>query len=154
MFAPNRRLERRINIFEALASHGIKGSLLQDYSSFENEGVFLEGTGSMVLDRKNMVAFAAISPRTNEQLFHKFCSDNGFKGCSFRAYQTVAGKREPIYHTNVMMWIGEGVAAACLLCIDDPNERQAVSAHLGREREIIELSEEQVASFAGNCLML
>jgi hypothetical protein len=93
MFAPNRRLERKIDIFASLASHGIQRSLIRDYSSKENEEIFLEGTGSMVLDRKNMVAFAAISPRTNEQLFHQFCSDNGFKGCSFRAYQAVAGKR-------------------------------------------------------------
>lgn len=155
MFAENRRLEKREDILEKLEEKGFVIEDIMDYSSAEEEGVFLEGTGSLLLDRVNKKAYCALSPRADENLFIEFCEDFEYDPVLFTAYQTVADKRLPIYHTNVMMCLAEGFAVICLDCIDDKKERKNVVKHLKSDgREVIEISEDQVNSFAGNMLQV
>lgn len=155
MFAENRRLERREDVILQLESEGFKIDNIVDYTSAENDGFFLEGTGSLLLDRINKKAYCALSQRADEELFIEFCEDFDYFPVVFRAFQTVNGKREAIYHTNVMMCLGETFAVICLDCIDDKKERQNVIKHLEEDgKEIIRISEEQVNNFAGNMLQV
>ena len=126
-----------------------------DYTSAEDENVFLEGTGSIVLDRVNRKAYCALSPRADEDLFIEFCEDFEYFPVIFKAYQTIKSKRELIYHTNVMMCIGETFAVICLNSIDDKKERKNVIKHLKEtNKEIIDITEDQVNNFAGNMLQV
>jgi len=126
-----------------------------DYSGAEQEHVFLEGTGSIILDRAYGKAYCALSPRADEDLFIEFCEDFDFFPVIFSAYQTVRQKREKIYHTNVMMCIGTTFAVICLDAIDDKKERKNVLTHLKNDnKEIIDITEAQVNQFAGNLLQL
>lgn len=155
MFAENRRLERREDVLDVLEEQGFVINDLMDYTSAEEEGLFLEGTGSIVLDRVNSKAYCALSPRADEELFIEFCEDFEFSPIIFNAYQTVGDKRELIYHTNVMMTVGETFAVICSECIDDKNEKKAVIESLKQDgKEIIYISESQVNSFAGNMLQV
>ncbi len=155
MFAENRRRERRMEIFEQLEANGFKIEEVLDYTAAEEEGIFLEGTGSMILDRVNQKAYCSLSPRADEDLFIEFCEDMEFTPILFTAYQDVDGKRKPIYHTNVMMCLGENFAVICLDAIDDPKERKNVVRHLKEDRkEIITITERQVHEFAGNMLQV
>ena len=153
MYAPSRRRERRDDILDILEEKGFIINGIMDYSEAENENIFLEGTGSMVLDRKNKIAYAALSERTNEELFIEFCEDFEYNPILFYALQNVNGKEIPIYHTNVLMSIGEDFALACFSLIKDLKERKLVSNFLhASQKEIITLSEEQINCFAGNAL--
>ncbi|ALJ06329.1 amidinotransferase [Pseudalgibacter alginicilyticus] len=155
MFAENRRLERNEAVLIALEDAGFVIKNIIDYTEAELEGVFLEGTGSVVLDRENRKAYCALSPRADEDLFIEFCEDFEFTPVLFNAYQTVEGIRKPIYHTNVMMCIGETFAVVCLDSIDDKKERKNVINHLKESgKEIIAISETQVNHFAGNMLQV
>ncbi|MDI9308939.1 MAG: arginine deiminase-related protein [Limnohabitans sp.] len=155
MFAENRRLERREDILDILEDNGFVINDVMDYTSAEDEGLFLEGTGSIVLDRINNKAYCALSPRADEELFIEFCEDFEFTPVIFNAYQTVNDKRELIYHTNVMMSIGETFAVLCSECIDDKTEKKSVVDSLKQDgKEIIYISEKQVSSFAGNMLQV
>ncbi|UKM65094.1 arginine deiminase-related protein [Flavobacteriaceae bacterium GSB9] len=155
MFAENRRLERREDVLEILEVEGFIIENIIDYTSAEDDGVFLEGTGSIVLDRTNQKAYCALSPRADEDLFIEFCEDFEYTPVIFRANQTVNGKRKPIYHTNVMMCIAETFAVICLGSIDDKNERKNVVKHLkDNGKEVIDITEEQLKHFAGNMLQL
>ena len=155
MFAENRRLERREDILDILEDNGFVINDVMDYTSAEDEGLFLEGTGSIVLDRINNKAYCALSPRADEELFIEFCEDFEFIPVIFNAYQTVNDKRELIYHTNVMMSIGETFAVLCSECIDDKTEKKSVVDSLKQDgKEIIYISEKQVSSFAGNMLQV
>ncbi|OZV66813.1 citrulline utilization hydrolase CtlX [Winogradskyella aurantia] len=155
MFAENRRKERRDEVFIRLEKEGFIIEHIIDYTSAENMGVFLEGTGSMILDRVNRKAYCALSPRADEDLFIEFCEDFEYTPVIFRANQTTDGKRLPIYHTNVMMCIAENFAIICLDAIDDKKERKNVVGHLKRDgKEIISISEAQMQNFAGNMLQL
>ncbi|MFV9550131.1 citrulline utilization hydrolase CtlX [Algibacter sp. PT7-4] len=155
MFAENRRLERREDILETLEEQGFVINNIVDYTSAEDEHVFLEGTGSIILDRVNRKAYCALSPRADEDLFIEFCEDFEYTPVVFNAYQTVNGKRKAIYHTNVMMCIGETFAVICLNSIDDKKERKSVIKHLKEDgKTIIDITEEQVNSFAGNMLQV
>ncbi len=155
MFAENRRLERREDILDLLEDGGFVINNLVDYTSAEEEQVFLEGTGSIVLDRVNQKAYCALSPRADEDLFIEFCEDFEYTPVIFNANQTINGQRKPIYHTNVMMCIGETFAVVCLDCIDDKSERKNVMSHLKQDgKEIIVISENQVTNFAGNMLQV
>jgi hypothetical protein len=155
MFAENRRLERREDVLDLLEEKGFVIHDLMDYTSAEEEGVFLEGTGSIVLDRANSKAYCALSPRADEELFIEFCEDFEFSPIIFNAYQTVGNKRELIYHTNVMMAIGETFAVICSESIDDKTEKKAVIESLKQDgKEIIYISESQVNAFAGNMLQV
>jgi hypothetical protein len=155
MFAENRRLERREDILDTLEDKGFVIENIVDYSSAESEELFLEGTGSLVLDRVNGKAYCALSPRANEDLFIEFCEDFEYTPVSFVAFQTVLEQRLPIYHTNVMMCIAENFAVICLECIDDKKERKIVVNNLKEDgKEIIAISEKQVTNFAGNMLQV
>jgi hypothetical protein len=155
MFAENRRLERREDIFERLEDEGFVIENVIDYTSAEEEDLFLEGTGSLLLDRVNSIAYCALSPRADEDLLIEFCEDFEYTPVSFTAYQTVDGTRLPIYHTNVMMALAENFAVICLECIDNKKERKNVVQHLKESgKEIISITEKQVESFAGNMLQV
>ena len=155
MFAENRRKERREDIFDKLENEGYKIKDIVDYTSAEEDGLFLEGTGSILLDRVNRKAYCALSKRADEELFVEFCEDFDCFPVLFTANQTVDGKRMPIYHTNVMMAMAENFAVICLDTIDDKKERKNVSEHLKKDgKEIIEITEEQMHHFAGNMLQV
>lgn len=155
MYAKNRRLERRSDILDVLTSKGHKILDIIDYTTWENENCYLEGTGSMILDRQNKIAYAALSDRTNKTLFLKFCNDLQFMPVHFIAYQNANNNRLPIYHTNVMMCIADKYAVVCLECIDNNREREAVrTTIIASGKEIIEISEKQLQSFAGNMLQV
>ena len=155
MFAENRRLERREDILETLEDLGYQINNVVDYTSAEEEKIYLEGTGSLLLDRVNGKAYCALSPRADEDLLIEFCEDFEFTPVSFVANQTLNEKRVPIYHTNVMMCLGEKFSVICLDSIDDKKERKEVVKHLKEDRkEIIAITEEQVNNFAGNMLQV
>lgn len=155
MFAENRRKERRLEYFARLEEEGFKITDIIDYTSAEDEDIFLEGTGSLLLDRANQKAYCALSPRADEELFIEFCEDFEFTPVIFTANQSVDGKRLPIYHTNVMMCLAEDFAVICLDTIDDLKERKSVVKHLKQDgKEIIEISETQMHEFAGNMLQV
>lgn len=155
MFAENRRLERREAIFNKLEELGFVINNIVDYTSAEEDGLFLEGTGSLLLDRVNGKAYCAISPRADEDLLIEFCEEFEYTPVPFIANQTVGDKRLPIYHTNVMMALAENFAVICLDCIDDKKERKQVLKYLKEDKkEVITITEEQVNSFAGNMLQL
>ena len=155
MFAENRRKERRDDIFDILEQHGFKINEIIDYTAAEQEGVFLEATGSILKDRVNQKAYCALSERAHEELFIEYCEDFDCFPVIFNANQTVDGKRLHIYHTNVMMAMAENFAVICLDSIDDKKERKNVVEHLRRDgKEIIEISEEQMHHFAGNMLQV
>ena len=153
MFAENRRQERREDILDILEEAGFVINNIMDYTSAEDDGFFLEGTGSIILDRENSKAYCALSPRADEELFIEFCEDFEFTPVIFEAFQTVDGKRKLIYHTNVMMCIGETFAVICADSIDDKKERKEVLNNLKADgKEIILITEDQVNNFAGNML--
>ena len=155
MFAENRRLERKESVLEAVEAQGFIVKNVVDYTTAEADNLFLEGTGSILLDRVNNKAYCAISDRADEELFIEFCEDFEYTPVVFSAYQTVNGKREKIYHTNVMMCIGETFAVVCLASIDDKKERKSLINHLQEDgKKVIEISEDQVNQFAGNMLQL
>lgn len=155
MFAENRRFERKESVVEAIEEKGFSIKHVVDYTEAEQENLFLEGTGSIILDREYQKAYCALSPRADEQLFIEFCEDFDFFPVIFSAYQTVNQKREKIYHTNVMMCIGSTFAVICLDSIDDKKERKNVINHLKIDnKDIIEITEDQVNQFAGNMLQL
>jgi hypothetical protein len=153
MFAENRRAERREDILDVLEDEGFQINEIMDYTLAEEDNVFLEGTGSLLLDRENGKAYCALSPRADEELMIEFCEDFEFTPVIFEAFQTVNGERKLIYHTNVMMCLGDTFAVICADCIDDKKERKMVLDSLrGDDKEIILITEDQVNNFAGNML--
>lgn len=154
MFAGNRRQERRQEILDEI-NNKFDIRKFADYSHYENENIFLEGTGSMIFDHENKIAYGSVSLRLDEDLFRKFCAEFGFTPVVFHSYQTANGQRLPIYHTNVMMCVADKFVVICLDSIDDENERKNVENVIrNSEKEIIEISEEQLQQFAGNMLQV
>lgn len=152
MLTPNRRAERQpallVDMLKGLACN----PAVLDLSPHEQDGMILEGTGSMVLDRAHKVAFAMESPRTNEQMVYEWCHRMGYTACFFHAYDT---RRVPIYHTNVFMNVGDGFAMACFEAIPDRTERTRLEGTLrDLGKEIVPLSFEQLYAFCGNMLHL
>lgn len=151
MQAENRRLERRQDIIDSLGEKYHVAKLV-DLTHFEQEGKFLEGTGSMVLDRMNHVAFASLSPRTHPDVLAEFSRQTNYRIVSFSSAD--AGG-QAIYHTNVLMCIADTFAIVCLSAITDPDERLMVRQELEKlNKRVIDISLEQMASFAGNMLMV
>ncbi len=151
MQAENRRLERRMDIINDL-SERFHVAKVVDLTHFEQEGKFLEGTGSLVFDRMSRVAFACLSPRTNSDVLDEYVRQTNYRVVSFRA-SDASGKA--IYHTNVLMCIGDSFAVICLQAIKDPDERLMVRQELeGLGKQIIEITLEQMAAFAGNMLLV
>lgn len=155
MCAENRRLERRDDIIQTLKDKGFTVRETLDYSPSETDGFFLEGTGSLVLDRQNLIVYACISQRTNEVLLTDWGQQLGYRVVSFHAMQEVDGQWLPIYHTNVMMSVGEELAILCADSIKDTTERQAVIDALEQSgKHLIYVGIDQKEHFAGNMLQV
>ncbi|KQM49871.1 citrulline utilization hydrolase CtlX [Chryseobacterium sp. Leaf201] len=155
MFASNRRVERRDDIIETIREQGFEVSEIDDWSFPEMQGHFLEGTGSMIFDHDNKLAYGSVSLRLDENLFREFCEKYGFTPVVFHSFQTVGEERLPIYHTNVMMCVADKFVVICLDCIDSELERSKVAEIIKNSgKEIIEISEEQMQQFAGNMLQV
>ena len=151
MMAENRRAERRSDIISNLAERFHVAKVI-DLTHFEAEDKFLEGTGSLVLDRMYRVAFACLSPRTHPDVLAEFSRQTGYRVVSFHAADADG---TPVYHTNVMMCIADTFAVVCLAAINDPDERLMVRHELERlSKRVIDISPEQMANFAGNMLMV
>ncbi len=155
MFAKNRRKERRNDIVQLIEDNGSIINNVYDFTFWEEQNQFLEGTGSMVIDRVHRIAYAALSERTNKTVFLQFCKVFDLKPIYFSANQTVEKKRLPIYHTNVMMSIANEYAVICLESIDDEKEyRCVVNSIISSGKEIVTISEKQMHNFAGNMLQV
>jgi len=151
MEAENRRKERRDDVVDLLRS-GFQVNDVTDLSPYELEGKYLEGTGSMVLDHANKIAYACISSRTNPDVLKQFCNLLNYSSVIFSAADR---KGQNIYHTNVMMCIGETFSVICLDSIHDSVQRAAVESSLLRSgKEIIKISYAQLDHFAGNMIQL
>lgn len=153
MLAPSRRLERNEEVLSVLEENGFKITDIVDYTAAEEEELFLEGTGSMILDRENRKAYAALSQRTDEDLFVEFCEDFEFTPVVFKSFQKVNGEQLPIYHTNVMMCVGSKLAVVCSASVTDKKERKNLLKQLKEDsKELIDISVDQMNQFAGNML--
>jgi hypothetical protein len=149
MMAENRRLERREDIIMQLEDE-FKVKHVIDLSHFEQENKFLEGTGSMVLDRENKIAYACLSPRTDKDVLGIFCKESGYKPILFHS---VDENGMDIYHTNVLMCIGSSYAVICLDSIKDETEKNLViKSFQSTQKQIVPISFEQMNHFAGNML--
>ena len=152
MFAKSRRAEKNTSFINMLALKNFDYELLNDYSKYEGNNMHLEGTGSVVLDRINKVAYCSISKRSNLKLFNIFCNDLGYDSIPFKSYDY---RGDLIYHTNVMMYIGDDFALVCYESIKDAKERKQVKTFLEKSgKKIITISLKQVDSFAGNIIQL
>lgn len=155
MYAENRRAERRPEIFEIIENHGFKINDVIDFTEAEEDQIYLEGTGSMILDRENRLAYAAISPRTDENLLLEFCEEFEFTPVIFKALQNSNGENKAIYHTNVMMCVAHQYVVICLESILDEKERKNVTKFLKNSgKEIIAITTQQMNHFAGNMLQV
>lgn len=153
MMAPSRRSELRPDIVERLSAvHGFRVGEVVDLSAWAERGLYLEGTGSMVLDRPNRLAYACLSPRTDLEVLADFCQRLGYEAVAF---ESVDGDGVPVYHTNVMMCLGEGFAVICDESIPDAAQRRAVLGKLeAAGHELVRLDLAQMEQFAGNMLEL
>lgn len=153
MLTPNRRRERRPALIADLHdTHGYRVERVVDLTDLETRGEYLEGTGSLVLDRPRRIAYASLSPRTTPGALDAFGRELSYRVIAFRAVDR-AGR--PIYHTNVLFALGTRFAALCLRAIDEPGERATVRARLAESgHDVIELDFTQLESFAGNLLEL
>ena len=151
MFSPARRLEKRDDILQLLSGK-YRVDDVHDWSEFEAEAMYLEGTGSMVMDHEHRIIYACLSPRTHQAVVEKFAASNGYRVLIFTAHDE---QERLIYHTNVMMCIGEGFAVLCPKAITDHVERIAVAQLLeATGHENIYITHEQMNAFAGNMLHL
>lgn len=151
MFAENRRLERKQNVLEQV-KETFKVNNIRDYSHFEADQAYLEGTGSMVLDRENKIAYACLGPRTHEGLLKTWCKDNGYKCVCFEAEDD---KGTPIYHTNVLMAVADKYVVICLDSIFNIHEKgMLIHTIQSTHKTIVPISFEQMNHFAGNMLQV
>jgi len=151
MYAENRRAERKSSVIEFLQSnYKIENTL--DLTDLEKEGIFLEGTGSMVLDHQNKIAYGCLSERLDKNAFNEWCDKMQFKPIAFKALDD---KAQPIYHTNVLMCMGNQFVVICLDSIPNEQERQMLLDSFARtNKEVIEISQDQLNHFAGNMLQV
>ena len=156
MYAKNRRFERRLEILDYLKdSFNFKIEKVFDYTEYESQNIFLEGTGSMVLDRRYKICYASLSSRTSDKILNKFCADFNYQPVIFNSYQNVGSNRLRIYHTNVMMCVADEFIIICLDSIDCKIELKKVKNSIEKsEKEIIEITEHQKNHFAGNMLQV
>jgi hypothetical protein len=151
MYSPTRRSERRPDVIDELGK-SYRISALVDYSSYEQRGFHLEGTGSLVLDYVNRIAYVSISKRSDRALVERFCQDFDFEPLLF---ESTSDDGRPIYHTNVVMCVGSEFALIGLDMIADPGQRETIRGRLeGSGKKVIELDRAQIANFAGNALEL
>src|ERR1700754_105244 len=151
MYAQNRRLERKPEVLQQISrKFDVRATL--DFSGYEQQGLFLEGTGSMVLDRDKKIAYAGLSPRTDQSVLLDFCNRMGYTPKSFTA---VDGKGSSIYHTNVVMCVADRYAVVCLSSIPDPIERENLVGTISKSgKDIVDISLSQLNQFAGNMLQV
>lgn len=151
MYAPVRRLERNESFLDTLGAHFlVKRHLHLDY--LEAKDIFLEGTGSLILDRTNRLAYACVSPRTNPILIDEFCKEMDYDPVLFTA---VDGLGKEIYHTNVMMALGETFVVICLDTVKEPDERALLLRRFEEtEKEVVEITLNQMLQYAGNMLQV
>ena len=151
MFAENRRAERKSTVINFLQSnYKIENTL--DLTDLEKEGIFLEGTGSMVLDHQNKLAYGCLSERLDKEAFISWCNKMQFKPIAFKALDD---KAQPIYHTNVLMCMANQFVVICLDSIPNEQERQMLLDSFARtNKEVIEISQDQLNHFAGNMLQV
>jgi len=151
MFATNRRAERKQHVLDIIKNMFVVKQAI-DLTKYENENLFLEGTGSMVLDRENKIAYACLSPRTSEKVINEFCRIRNYKAVTF----TAADNNDiEIYHTNVMMCVADKFVVICLDSIINQEERKKVIETIAQTgKEIIEISQQQINAFAGNMLQV
>ena len=151
MFASNRRLERKQGVLDIISSK-FKINKLIDFSYYESENHFLEGTGSMVLDRDDRIAYACVSPRTDKKVLQDFCKTMGYKGIAFHATDE---SKQQIYHTNVMMCVAEQYVLICLDSVNIKDEKEELISVIKQSgKKIIEITTEQMNHFAGNMLQV
>ena len=151
MFAQNRRAERKSTVIDFLESN-YKIENTFDLTDLEKEGIFLEGTGSMVLDHQNKLAYGCLSERLDKNAFYEWCDKMQFKAIAFKA---VDDKAQPIYHTNVMMCMGDQFVVICLDSIPNEKEKQMlVDSFDQTNKEVITISQDQLNHFAGNMLQV
>ncbi len=149
MKAPNRRLERRPELIDQLRKDY---PVVLDLSRSEERGLYLEGTGSIVIDHENKTAYVALSERSSSNLFYEWSKVLGYERVTFMAYDQ---SQRPVYHTNVVLSIGNGFCIACLDAIPDPDEKRLLKDSFQRgSLEMVEISQEQLMNFCGNCLQL
>ena len=151
MYSPARRHERRRDVIDELGKlYRIRA--LVDYTSFEQRGLYLEGTGSLVLDYVNRIAYVSLSKRADHELVQRFCADFDFEPMTF---ESVDDDGRPIYHTNVVLCVGSEFALAGLELIPDPRQRERIRGRLEASgKKVIALDRDQIANFAGNALEL
>jgi hypothetical protein len=151
MYAENRRAERKSSVIEFLQSnYKIENTL--DLTDLEKEGIFLEGTGSMVLDHQNKIAYGCLSERLDKEAFISWCDKMQFKPITFKA---VDDKAQPIYHTNVLMCMANQFVVICSDSIPNEQERQMLLDSFAQtNKEVIEISQDQLNHFAGNMLQV
>ena len=151
MFAENRRLERKPDVMDGIKSKFSISNTI-DLSAYEGQQQYLEGTGSIVLDRDKKIAYACVSPRTDEKLFNEFCRIMSYEPVIFHAVDNNGGA---IYHTNVMMCVADKFIVICLDSIADDKERKKVTGRIiASGKEIINISHDQMNHFAGNMLQV
>lgn len=151
MYAENRRIERREDVIDKLAEE-FKVGKRYSFEQYEDQNLFLESTGSMVLDHENRIAYACLSERTDIEILEKFCVLRGYQKMAFHAHDEDG---LPVYHTNVMMCVGEDFSVICSEVIRDEEERERVKNSLkSTGKTLIEISERQMNAFAGNMLQL
>lgn len=152
MLAPNRRSERRLDILEYLETHFDVSEMIPLHEPFEANEQYLEGTGSMVLDRLNSIVYVCRSPRTNEAALMQWSEQMGYHPFLFDAHDA---NGEAVYHTNVVLSIGEGFAVVCLEAIaNDTQKQQLLQLLTETEHEIIDITQEQMSNFAANVLQV
>ncbi len=151
MYAVNRRTERKAHVLDRIQQKfEVKNKL--DLTGFENENIFLEGTGSMVLDRDNRIAYACLSPRTNVKVLEEFCRQMNYRPVVFNATD---GNGQPIYHTNVMMCVADQYVVMCMESVSDPGEQRMIREIIGESNKvIIPITLHQMQHFAGNMLQV
>ncbi len=151
MYAENRRQERKPGVLDVLSNHFTISKKI-DFSYYENKNLFLEGTGSMVLDRENKIAYACLSPRTDKKVLQVFCDQMGYRAVVFDAADA---NGKAIYHTNVMMCIADKYVVICLEALPYKKERdEVVTTIKSSGKEIIEINLKQMNHFAGNTLQV
>ncbi|MEO6523669.1 MAG: arginine deiminase-related protein [Mucilaginibacter sp.] len=152
MQAENRRLERDIKMLKKTTFNDFVVSEIKDLSPYEHSGEYLEGTGSMVLDRENKIAYACLSPRTHPDVIKAFRSESGYTSILFHATDQ---NGKAIYHTNVMMCLGDEFVVICLDAVTDAIEKNLLMASFEQtNKQVIEISQQQLNEFAGNMLEL
>ena len=157
MFAENRRKERRKNIIQLIEDQGTVINNVDDFTFWEEQNLYLEGTGSMVFDRVNRIAYAALSERTDKSVFLQFCTSFDYKPVYFHAYHSVGDNNHhlPVYHTNVMMCVADKYALICTNSIDDDEELDYLYNALEKSgKDVIPISRQQMHCFAGNMLQV